>query len=198
MKAFLIGVALGAVLVVLAPLIVQQMSGLGTVATPSPRAAALPSRSATSSGVAAQIAAVDRALVQASQTRKAVPVTLTFTERDLTLSAAAYFPQTMSGVTLTDPVVHLRAGQITLDMTATAAFLRGTATVVAVVGVINGRPSTTIVSATIGGAQLPSSVTADIKTQLDQALSVGLPAKFQVTTIAVGDGTLTVAGVANP
>lgn len=197
MKTFLIGVALGAVLVV-AAVTVQQMSGPDTVAAPSPTATALPSKSVSASGVAAQISAIDRALAQASQTRKAVGVMLTFTERDLTSSAAAYFPQTMSGVTLTDPIVHLRAGQITLDMTATAAFLRGTATVVATVGVVNGRPSTTIVSATIGGAQLPSSVTADIRTQLDQALSVGLPAKFQVTTIAVAEGTLTVAGVANP
>ncbi len=198
MRTFLVGLAIGAALVLLAPAIVRQTSGVGTVTTPSPTPTALPSRSAVTSGIPAQISAVDRALLQASQTGKAVPVTLAFTERDLTSSAAMYFPQTMSGVMLTDPIVHLREGKITLDTTASAAFLRSTATVVATVGVVRGRPATTIVSATVAGTQLPQPVTSDIKAQLDQALGVGLPAKFQVTAIAIGDGMLTVTGVANP
>lgn len=197
MRTFLVGLAVGAVLVLLTPLVAQQMAAVPATPPASATIPPAPSKS-LATAVAAQLSAVDRALAQAQQTGKAVPVSLTFTERDLSASAAAYFPQTMSGVTLTDPVVHLRAGQITLDMTATAAFLRGTATVTATAAVVNGRPSTTIVSATVGGAQLPQSVTSDIKTQLDRALAAGLPAKFQVTAITVGEGTLTVTGIANP
>lgn len=198
MRRFLIGVVIGASLVVLAAVVVQQMSDTAGIPSPSPTRTAAATKRAPTPGVAAQISAVDRALVQATQTGRAVPVTLVFTERDLTASAAVYFPQTMSGVTLTDPVVHLRNGQIALDITARAAFLRGTAAVVATVGVVNGRATTTIVSATVGGASLPQSVTSDITAQLDQALAAGLPAKFQITTITVSDGTLTVNGVANP
>lgn len=198
MRKFLIGVAFGAALVVLAPVIVRQASDTASTPPPSPTGTAVATKVAPTPGVAGQISAVDRALVQATRTGRAVPVTLVFTERDLSASAAAYFPQTMSGVTLTDPVVHLRSGLIALDTTATAAFLRGTATVVATVGVVSGRAATSIVSATLGGASLPQSVTSDIQAQLDHALAAGLPAKFQVTTITVSEGTLTVNGVANP
>ena len=192
------GLALGAALVVAASAIVIQTSDVPTLATPGPTRSAAASRSAAATGVAAQISAVDRALAQARQTGKAVPVTLAFSERDLTTSAAAYFPQTLSGVVLSDPEVRLRGAQIVLDTTASAAFLRSTATVVATVSVVNARPATTVVSATIGGAPLPAAVTSDVKAQLDQALAAGLPAKFQVTTITIADAMLTVSGLANP
>jgi hypothetical protein len=198
MRRSLVGIAIGAALVVLAPVIVQRTSDTARTPSASPARTAGATTAAPTPGVAAQISAVDRALVQATQSGTAVPVTLVFTERDLTTSAAAYFPQTMSGVTLTDPIVHLRNGQISLDTTASAAFLRGTAAVVATVGVASGRATTSIVSATVSGATLPRSVTSDIKAQLDQALAAGLPPKFQITTIAVGAGTLTVVGLANP
>ncbi len=197
MRTFLIGLAVGVVIVLLAPLVARQMAAVPASASPSASIPPSPSGS-VAAGVTAQLSAVDRALTQAQQTGRAVPVSLTFTERDLTASAATYFPQTMSGVTLTDPLVRLRAGQISLDMTATAAFLRGIATVTATAEVVNGRPSTTVVSATVGGARLPQSVTSDIKSQLDRALAAGLPAKFAVTAITVGEGTLAVTGVANP
>lgn len=198
MRKFLIGVAIVAALVLLAPAIVRQTSENASAPSASPTRTAAATKLAPTPGVAAQISAVDRALAQATQTGRAVPLTLVFTERDLTATADAYFPQTMSGVTLTDPVVHLRNGQIALDTTASAAFLRGTATVVATVGVVSGRAATSIVSATVGGATLSRSVTSEIKAQLDQALAAGLPAKFQVTTITVSEGTLTVNGDANP
>lgn len=197
MRTFLIGLAAGAVIVIFAPLVAQQMAA--RPAPPSPTATIVPTPSKSlASGVASQISAIDRALAQAQQTGKAVPITLTFTERDLTASATTYFPQTMSGVTLTDPIVRLRGGEITVDMTATAAFLRGIATVTTTAAVVNGRPSTTVVSATVGGAQLPQSVTSEIKSQLDRALAAGLPAKLTVTAITVTEGTLAVTGAANP
>lgn len=199
MRTFIVGIVVGAVLVLVLPPIVRELS----VTTPTTEATASPTRAATAApattgGVAGQLAALDRALAQAQESGKAVSVTLSFTERDLTGSAATYFPQTISGVTLSDPAVRLRAGQIVLDMNASAAFIRSTASVTATVAVANGRPATTIVSATVGGAQLPQSVTGAVTTQLDQALAAGLPAKFIVTTIAVGSGVLIVTGTANP
>ncbi len=99
MRKFIIGVAFGAALVVLALVIVQRTSDTAGTPSPSPTRTAVATKVTPTPGVAAQISAVDRALVQATQTGRAVPVTLVFTERDLTASAAAYFPQTMSGVT---------------------------------------------------------------------------------------------------
>ena len=199
MRTFVAGLLLGAAVVVAAAFaIVPQVSGPAATGTPAATRTAAPTRSATATSPGAQLSAIDRALAQAAQSGRALPVTLTFTERDLTASAAAFFPQTMSGVTLTDPLVRTRAGLLTLDMTASAAFLRATASVVATVGVTNGRAATTVVSATIAGAQLPQNVTSDVKAQLDQALAAGMPSKFRIDTITVADGSLVVAGVANP
>ncbi len=195
MRAFVLGVIVGALLVAFGPAILESIVR-SRLATPAAASASPPS--GVPAGVQQQVAAVDRALAQARQTGKAVPVTLTFTDRDVTASAAAYFPQTYSGATLSDPIVHLRAGQLTLDMTATASIVRTTAVVVATVGVVNGRPATTIISATIGGASLPQQVRDTTAAQLNQALAAGLPPKFTVSSVAIGDGVLTVTGVANP
>lgn len=195
MRAFLIGLVVGALLVAFGPALLQTFVRGGLV---SPAAASASPSAPVPSGVRQRVDAVDRALAQARQTGKAVPVTVTFTDRDLTASAGPYFPQTYSGATLSDPVVRLRAGKLTLDMNATASIIRTTATIVATVAVVSGRPATTIVSATVGGAPLPQQARDTTAAQLDQALAAGLPARFTVSSILIGDGAITVNGVANP
>jgi len=167
----------------------------------APTAPSVPSAAATSSAVPTAMAPVTNvtdALTLAKTSGRAIPVTLTFSERDLTATAAAYFPQVVSGATLTDPVVHLRSGQLVLDMAAQVVIFRTSAEAVATVSVRNGRLATTVTTATIGGAALSRSTSDQVASQLDDAMSAGLPAKFVVTSITIGTGAMTVVGIANP
>ena len=145
-----------------------------------------------------QLGAVERALAAAARSGVAVPVSLTFTEAQVQAAAAAYFPQTFSGATLTDPVVRLRTGRLLLDMTATLSVFRTTANVIAIPGVSAGRPAMHIESATVGGAAVPDQAREAIAAQLAQSIAAGLPPKLTVTAVGVADGSLTITGNANP
>jgi len=196
-RLFVLVVVVGGLIVVFGSGMFRDALGPGQAAS----ATSVPQVAATAtptSGVAAQITSVDGALAQAKTSGKAVSVTLTFSERDLTTSAAAYFPQTVSGATLSDPVVHLRTGQIVLDMGAQLTIVRTTAEAIATVTVRSGRPAATVTSATIGGAALPQSTSDQVAAQLNDALGAGLPSKFVVSTVAISTGVMTVTGVANP
>ena len=195
MRVFVVGIVIGGLVVAIGSGFFRDAFAPSQVASatsaPSPTTVA-------PAGVAAQITNVDSALALAKASGKPVAVTLTFSERDLTTSAAAYFPQTISGATLTDPVVHLRSGQIVLDMAAQVVIVRTTAEAVASVAVRSGRPAATVTSATIGGAALPQATSDQVAAQLNDALGAGLPPKFVVSSIAITSGVMTVAGVANP
>lgn len=193
MRRFLLGVVVGALAVAYGGDLVRAALGTGQAASATSAPSAAPT-----SGIAQQIVSVDTALAQAKASGKAVSVTLTFSEKDLTTQAAAYFPQSVSGATLTDPVVHLRAGQLVLDMTAQVLIVRTTAEAIATVTVRSGRPAATVTSATIGGAAVPQSTSDQVATQLNDALGAGLPPKFTVSSISIGTGVMTVVGVANP
>lgn len=203
MRTFVIGVIVGAAAVAFGPAFAANVGPLvaaqvGAAAPSGPPLAIPVAPSAAASGVATQIGTVDLALAQAAKTGKAVPVTLTFNERDLTTAAAAYFPQSVSGATLTDPVVHLRPGVIVLDMNATLVVVHATAEAIATVTVRSGRPATTVTTATIAGATVPQSTGDQVATQLNDALGAGLPPKFIVSSITITTGVMTVVGVANP
>jgi hypothetical protein len=196
-RRFVLVVVVGGLIVAFGSGMFRDALGPGQAAS----ATSVPQVTATAtptSGVAAQITSIDGALAQARTSGKAVPVTLTFSEHDLSTSAAAYFPQTVSGATLSDPVVHLRTGQLVLDMGAQVTIVHTTAEAIATVTVRSGRPVATVTSATIGGAALPQSTSDQVAAQLNDALGAGLPAKFVVSTVAINTGVMTVTGVANP
>lgn len=193
---FLLGVAVGAALAYGASTFLAGRPLASPEAAPQTRPPAAPE--ALPAGVRGQIDAADRALAQAKQSGKAVPVTLVFSERDLTATASAYFPQTFAGATLSDPQVRLVPGRIELTTAATASILRTTAAVVATPIVVNGRPAARIESATIGGAPLPDRLREIIAGQLAEAIGAGLPAKLTVSAITVVAGTMTVEGIAAP
>ena len=198
MRLLVIGIVAVGLVVALASGLLRDAFAPGQVAS----ATSAPSSAATvapaTAGVATQFTSLDGALSAAKASGKPVAVTLTFSERDLTTSAAAYFPQSVSGATLTDPVVHLRSGQIVLDMAAQVVIVRTTAEAIATVAVRAGRPAATVTSATIGGAALPQSTSDLVAAQLNDALGAGLPPKFVVSNITIASGVMTVAGVANP
>ena len=196
MRLFVLGIVVGALAVAYGGDLVRAAFGTGQAASAT---SASPARTAApTSGIAQQITSVNAALAQAKASGKAVSVTLSFTETDLTSQAAAYFPQSVSGATLTDPVVHLRTGQIVLDMTAQVVIVRTTAEAIATVAVRSGRPAATVTSATIGGAAVPQSTSDQVATQLNDALGAGLPPKFTVSSVSIATGVMTVVGVANP
>lgn len=189
MRRLILGIALGTVLAV---------AGLGVLGWL--RAPLVGPASATGVPAAAgpQAAVVERALDDAKKIGKAVPITLTFSERDLTLAAAAYFPQKVSGATLTDPQVRLGSGQIVLECVAAVSIFRTTAVVVATPIASDGLVRVRIDSATVAGVAVPDSVRAGIAGELDQVIASGLPPGLAVTTVTVANKTLTVQGTASP
>ena len=199
MRLFVVGVVVGGLIVAIGNGMFRDALGQGQVASAtSAPSNAIATVAPTAAAVVTSFTSVDGALRAATTTGRPVPVTLTFNERDLTASAAAYFPQSVSGAMLSDPVVHLRSGQIVLDMAAQVIIVRTTAEAVATVAVRAGRPAATVTSATIGGAALPQSTSEQVGAQLNDALGAGLPAKFVVSSITIASGVMTVAGVANP
>jgi hypothetical protein len=176
-------------------LVVAGLGGLGWFSTP------LVSRADAAGAAAAvqpQAAILQQALADAKKSGTAVPITLSFTERELTLAAAAYFPQTVSGATLTDPQVRLRSSQLVLQCIATVFGFHTTAVVVATPLASAGRVTVRIDSATIAGVAVPDSVRADLASQLDQVIASGLPPGFVVSAVTVANATLTIQGTAIP
>ncbi len=146
-----------------------------------------------------QVDNVGKALTQAKQTSKTVPVTLTFTEQELTTAAGAYFPQSYLGFTLANPSVQLQRGQLTLRSDATlGSFVRTQAVAVGVPSVTAGRPAVALESAKVGGNELPDPAKQTIATDISAAIAAGVPANLTVTSITVANGTLTIQAQANP
>jgi len=147
--------------------------------------------------VAVQFDAAQRALAQAKLSGKAVPVTITLSEQQLSATAATYFPVTYLA-TLADPVVHLRPGQIVLDCAATLAILKTTANILATPLVTAGKPAVRIDSATIGDKSLPDAAREALAANMASAIVANIPVNLVVSSIVVGQATMTVQGTANP
>ncbi len=175
----------------------RKLTPLGGSAVPSPATAAT-RQLVDSPAVDLQAASVADALSQAKRLGRPVPVTITLTEQQLTDAAAAHFPVSYAGASLRDPVVRLRNGQLSLDSVASLAFLRTTANVVTTPTVIAGRPSVRIDSATLAGRPVPDAARNALAANAASAIAADLPANLVVSSIAVGPGTLTVQGAANP
>ncbi len=194
MRRFLFGIALGIVVTLAA----QAYVGGIRVTLPFVSVAAVTPSPTLPAAVGQQLTAVQQALTQAKQERKPVPVTITLTEQQLTAAAAAYFPLTYAGASLSDPVVHLRDGQLRLDSAASLAIVRTTASVITTPTATAGRPSVRVESATLGGQALPDAAKQALAADIASAIAAGVPANLVVSSIAVGAGTLTVQGTANP
>ena len=148
-------------------------------------------------GVQVQIDAMQRAVAQARTSGNPVPVTLTLNDQQLTASAAAFFPLNYVG-TLSDPSVHLKPGQIQIDCAATLAIVKTTATIVAVPQVNAGKLAVKIESATLGGQTLPDAAKQALAADVANSITSNLPASVAVSSVVVGQGTLTLQGMANP
>lgn len=156
---------------------------------------------AAPAAAAVGLAAAAAALAQAQRTGQAVPVSFRLSEQDLTAAAARSFPQSIAGMTLSDPVIHLVPGASgSAQLVATAKFLFVTTQLVvsATPSVAAGRVVARLDSATLGGAGLPDAARGSIVAAVESAIAQVLPAKLQVATVTVDQGTIAFQGSALP
>lgn len=121
--------------------------------------------------------------------------TLTVTDADLTAAAASSFPQTVSGVTVRDPVVRTTASGVRLTATANVFF--GTTQFVmtgAPFASAAGRVAVRVDSVTLGGLGLPDSVRASTAASVESAIGRLVPSSVSVQKVTLGEGTVTIEG----
>ena len=171
--------ALGAVIALAAVAVIVAVT-LGAFGPTTPAPSGPPRTTAT---------ATTRATAAASGTKT---VTITFTEQDLTTAAKQFMPMTVSGITVSDPVVRLDAGRLTLTATGRAFILSGPVVVVASPVVTDGSASAKIESATFAGVALPDSTKQDIADTFTRTLRSNIPAGVRVTSMTVSTGRLVV------
>lgn len=121
--------------------------------------------------------------------------TLTVTDDELTKAAASSFPQTVSGVTVRDPVVRTTTNNVRL--TATARIFFGTTEFV-----MTGTPyasaghvAVRVDSVTLGGFGLSDSVRASAAASVETAIGQLVPSTVTVQKVTLGQGTVTIEGV---
>ena len=124
-----------------------------------------------------------------------LPITVTLTEQELTEAAQDYTPLTVSGITVTDPVITLETGRLTLRATGRAFFLSGPVVVVASPLVSDGKATAKIESATFAGLALPESTKVDIAETFSRTLAANIPAGVRVTSVTVGAGRLVIEAI---
>ncbi|TMD60177.1 MAG: hypothetical protein E6I87_07430 [Chloroflexi bacterium] len=146
----------------------------------------------------AQLANAERALAQAQQSGKSVPVTLTFSDAELTATAREDLPSSYSGFTITNPAVRIETGTLTLNAQAMMGPLGGPLLVMGRPMVSSGRASVTLESATVAGVPLPDQTRASIAASIDQAIASLVPAKLRLTSIVARPGVLTIQATAQP
>ena len=131
-----------------------------------------------------------------TRTAQATPTTFTLTlsDAELTKAAADGFPQTVSGVTVTDPAVRIESGGVRL--TAAAKVLFGTTQFVLLTtpSAEAGRVAVRVDSATLAGVSLPDSTRASIADTVQQSIARLVPANVRVTSVTFASGRLTVLG----
>jgi hypothetical protein len=143
-----------------------------------------------------------RVTAQPSSTRAGFPtptgprtITVTLTEQELTNAARGYTPMTVSGITVTDPVIKLDPGRLTLTASGRAFIVGGPIVVVASPVVTGGAAAAKIESATFAGISLPDSTKQDIAATFTRVLAANIPSGVRVTSLTVSSGALVVEAV---
>lgn len=144
------------------------------------------------------LAAVAAALAQAQRTGTAVPVSFTLSEQELTAAAARSFPQTIAGMTISDPVIHLVPGSAQLVATTRVLFMTTPLAVSTTPSAAGGRVAARLDSATLGGVGLPDAARGSIVTAIEGAIAGVLPPKLQVSGVTVVASAISFQGAAQP
>lgn len=172
-RAALVVAAAGIVIVTLRPSDAPETAASAATASPGSTQPATPQRSGLSASQA---------------------FAMTMSDADLTQAAAASFPQTVSGVTLSDPVVHIQTDGVRL--TATAKVLFGTTefALLATPSASDGKVTVRVDAATLAGVSLPDSTRASIAQTLQSTISRLIPSDARVTSVRLAAGQLSVEG----
>jgi hypothetical protein len=121
--------------------------------------------------------------------------TLTVTDADLTKAAASSFPQTISGVTVRDPVVRTTTRNVRLTASARVFFGTTELVMTGTPYADAGRVAVRVDSVTLGGLGLPDSVRASAAASVESAIGQLVPSTVTVQKVTLGEGTVTIEGV---
>lgn len=121
--------------------------------------------------------------------------TLTVTDAELTKAAASSFPQTVSGVTVRDPVVHTTTTSVRLTASARVFFGTTEFVMIGVPYASAGRVAVRVDSVTLGGFGLPDSVRTSTAAAVEGAIGQLVPSTVTVQKVTLGEGTVTIDGV---
>jgi hypothetical protein len=120
---------------------------------------------------------------------------LTVTDAELTKAAASSFPQTVSGVTVRDPVVRTTASGVRLTANAQVFFGTTEFVMAGTPYASAGRVAVRVDSITLGGLGLPDSVRAQAAASVESAIGRLVPSTVLVQKVTLGAGTVTIEGV---
>lgn len=121
--------------------------------------------------------------------------TLVVTDAQLTKAAASSFPQTVSGVTVRDPVVHTMSSGVRLTASARVFFGTTQFVMTGTPYASAGRVAVRVDSITLGGLGLPDSVRAQAASSVETAIGGLVPSTVLVQKVTLGEGTVTIEGV---
>ena len=121
--------------------------------------------------------------------------TLTVTDAELTKAAASSFPQTVSGVTVRDPVVRTTTSGVRLTATANVFFGTTQFVMTGTPYASAGRVAVRVDTVTLGGLSLPESVRTSTAASVESAIGRLVPSSVSVQRVSLGDGTVTIEGI---
>lgn len=173
-------------MVLLAPQKPRVSSGLADI-TPNPSAA---------TQLDDKITALQKQIDAAKRAGKTIPVSITFTEQELTSKAAQYAASDPTNPLHPSNVqVHLANGQVIVTSTVTVQGFGIDIGISAVPSVVDGKLQLGVQRIDTGGFPVPDIVTRQIVQQIGSGIdpaSLGLP--LSVTSVSVGQGTITLVG----
>jgi hypothetical protein len=136
--------------------------------------------------------------VTATVTATATPqstFTLTVKDSELTKAAASSFPQTVSGVTVRDPVVRTTTSSVRLSASADVFFGTTEFVMIGTPYASGGRVAVRVDSITLGGLGLPDAVRTSTAAAVESAIGQLVPASVNVQRVSLGEGTITIEGI---
>jgi uncharacterized protein YpmS len=120
---------------------------------------------------------------------------LTVTDAELTRAAESAFPQTVSGVTVRDPVVRTTRTGVRLSASARVFFGTTEFVMLGTPFASDGRVAIRVDSITLGGLGLPDSVRASSAAAVEDAIARLIPANVTVERVSLEDGVVRIEGV---
>ena len=115
-------------------------------------------------------------------------------DTELTKAATSAFPQTVSGVTVSDPQVRVQSTSVRLVAKAKVLFGTTEFVMTATPIVAAGRIAVRVESATLAGVSLPTDTRASIADTVQTAIGRLVPENVRVTAVTVVPGRITVQG----